>query len=385
LVDYRWSDLNLYSFLAKNIIAGQVPYFDFQFEYPPLSLIFIVLPGVAAKLIGNFDTPYRLIMMLFDIGCLLLVGQITRQLYNGDKRKMIGAGIIYLALTTISFQVLYDRLDIVLSFLILLSINLALSQRWLLACLALWLGTSIKLFPIILFPVLMLYQFRTPRKKTGVLSAFGGSLIIAIAILVTTISLFGDWWGYMIEYHSHRGIQIESVYATIIMLVSYVGIDSTISHQYGAFQIANSFSPIMAALAIPLISLLLLAIYYAYYVRSNGRDKVNRGFLLFRGISAVLLSFIAFNKVLSPQFMLWLFPILSILAVSKHQSKIAIALLFVAAATTTLIFPYMYRSLVAQELAAVVILAVRNSCLIVILVQVIRQLLHAGARLDEAT
>jgi hypothetical protein len=83
----------------------------------------------------------------------------------------------------------------------------------------------------------MLYQFRTPRKKTGVLSAFGGSLIIAIAILVTTISLFGDWWGYMIEYHSHRGIQIESVYATIIMLVSYVGIDSTISHQYGASRL----------------------------------------------------------------------------------------------------------------------------------------------------
>jgi hypothetical protein len=369
LINHGWSDINLYKMLADRIMAGQTPYVDFPLEYPPLALIFFAVPGMVASVIGNFDIPYRLLMMLFDIGCLLLVGAIARQLSleqdkkgRGMNAKRFGmpcfyAQIIYLALTAVSFQVLYDRFDIAVAFLVLLAIYFALAKNWLWAYIVIVLGAFTKLFPAILLPIMVIYQIRR-NKVSSVIRDFGIAVIAGLCLLIVSIALFGDWWGYMLEYHGRRGIQIESLYASIAMLTDFAGIKAVVEHEYGAYQITNAFSGPMTKASMVLMgcSILVVYIFSARKTRLIGND--NRRFVLASLLA--LISFALFNKVLSPQFFLWLFPLVSVLAVVSARKFLVIATWGVIAILTTAIFPYSYRSLLSLD-SAVALLIARNA------------------------
>ena len=358
LVDHRWSDINLYSMLAKNIISGQTPYIDFTLEYPPLALIFFVIPGLIASLIGNFDLPYRIFMMLFDIGCLLLVGAIVKRLMPGQARMAAFAQIIYLALSAILFQVLYDRFDIAVAFLILLAIYLAIRGNWVWAYIVVILGAFAKLFPALILPLLIIYQVRRGR-TADVIRDFGISLAAGLTLFIISIAFFGDWWGYMLEYHGRRGIQIESLYASIAMLADFAGVKAVIGHEYGAFQISGAFSSFMAKASMILMGCAVLAAYIIFASKTR-ESKKNDGLLILASL-LVLTSFALFNKVLSPQFFLWLFPLAAVASMISPNRAPTAALWTAVALATAIIFPYMYRSLVALDDIPVFLLAVRNA------------------------
>jgi uncharacterized membrane protein len=361
LVDHRWSDINLYSMLAKNIISGQTPYIDFTLEYPPLALVFFYIPGMISSIIGNFDLTYRLFMMLFDIGCLLLVGGIVKRLLPGQARMAAFSQIIYLALTAILFQVLYDRFDIAVAFLILLAVYLAIRGNWPWAYIVVILGAFAKLFPALILPLLIIYQVRRGRTAYAIRD-FGISLVTGLALLIISIAFFGDWWGYMLEYHGRRGIQIESLYASIAMLANFAGVEAAIGHEYGAFQISNAFTAFMAKASMIFIGCSVLAVYIIFVLKT--RESKNKDSQFVWAALIALSSFAIFNKVLSPQFFLWLFPLASImLATSPRRAPMAI-LWTAAALATAIIFPYLYRSLVALESFPVTLLVARNACFV---------------------
>ena len=83
------------------------------------------------------------------------------------------------------------------------------------------------------------------------------------------------------------------------------------------------------------------------------------------------------NKVGSPQYLLWLTPIVVVGVIHVWNEWRAPAyLVFVISVLTTLIFPVFYLPLVAGEPGAVLLLTARNLLLVVLLGWAVRALAH---------
>src|SRR5207248_10153164 len=118
-------------------------------------------------------------------------------------------------------------------------------------------------------------------------------------------------------YHSHRGIEFESSYAALLAVLKNFGYPCDIHSTFGSADVRSSLSPMLATLAPILVGLLLsatVAVLVATLARSSwpaasapgsrfGRTRAP----LFAGFTLlVLLIVVVGNKVLSPQYLLWL-------------------------------------------------------------------------------
>lgn len=365
LVDPGWSDTHLYKFFADSILAGQQPYKDFQVEYPPLTLVFFLVPGLIARFTGGFLTAYRVEMALFDIGCLLLLAPLAKKVFNASWRRLLLAQILYILLTTVSFQLLYDRFDIAVAFLILLATYFALvKNRWLAAYVVLWLAVLLKLFPILLLPLFLAVHLRTTKVRNTVINIFGSGLLIAMAMALG-ITLWAGDWSSVFTYHGQRGIQIESLYATLAMIAHFVGLRARVTHEYGAYQISNSFTPLFSRAAPFIMVLSLVAIYFSFWNAVRKSKEPSVVMIAFSwSITTSLLAFMVFNKVLSPQFLLWLYPLAAIISAGMRRPAFWVTFWLLTAAASTMIFPYHYLELIELRPLAILLLAARNLLLV---------------------
>jgi hypothetical protein len=368
LVAPNWSDIPIYSQFSQNILDGQTPYEDFAIEYPPIALIIFIIPGLLAKVLGNYLTSYRLVMLLFDLGNLWLLNRLVNCLTGKNERIALKPLLLYLILTGLSFQLLYDRFDIAVAFMLLLAIYLAIvKNQWLAAYITMWIAVLLKVFPIILIPLFWLIHSKilnSKRKSTVELS-----IATAIFIILSWGAgiCFGPWWESIIAYHGGRGIQIESIYGSIASIAAIMGVPYTINHGFGSYNIENSFTPFLVSLS-PFVTFaaILFGYYLAYQTLAFARGKIQIYKASISGILAVLSMFIIANKVLSPQYFLWLFPFVALLNNRiKYSDALAICWSFVAIATAIL-FPYYYPEMVMQKFSGIIPLVLRNISLVVI-------------------
>jgi hypothetical protein len=368
LIDNGWSDIPIYNAYAEKITNGQVPYVDFKAEYPPIALILFIIPSLLAKLITNYADAYRLMMMLFDIGCVCLIWQLAKNLGKPGSRQIYLSILAYILLTGIMFQVLYDRFDIAVSFMILFGIYLAvIRNNWLAAYCVLYLATLTKVFPIIIIPLIVIMQFKiTKNIKTVLKDIIISTTAFAIGIIIISVWV-GKWWTLVLSYHGSRGIQIESLYGCIALVTSYFGYPYTYDHNFGSFNIVNSFTPFMAILASVLTTFALLTIYYLF-ARSFSKKRLHEdfGISLLKTVLALLLAFVTFNKVLSPQYLLWLLPLAALALWNNQNRSLLLFLWFAATITTATYFPYNYQDIVLVKGNGVALLTARNFALVVL-------------------
>jgi hypothetical protein len=85
------------------------------------------------------------------------------------------------------------------------------------------------------------------------------------------------------------------------------------------------------------------------------------------GALTLTLAFVVFNKVGSPQYLLWIVPIVAVGYASRPEAFRAPAVLTAwASGLTTLVFPILYRALVELNPVAVLVLGARNALLVVL-------------------
>jgi len=364
----NWSDIGLYKFFAESFLAGQTPYFDFKVEYPPLTLVLFVIPGFLAKLFGGFETIYRLQMALFDFGCLVLIGPLSHHIFKADKRGVFISRIVYLVLGVLLFQIIYDRFDIAVAFLIMFSLYLALvREKWTFAYIVLWLATLIKLFPVILLPLFIITQARMSKNGKRAASNLGYSLgFLFIALIVLQI-IFGNWWETVLGYHGKRGIQIESLYAAIALVAREFGTPAALNHEFGAYQISNSFTAFMANISPIIIVFSIILLYYGFHRLASGPlDIARRRQSLVKAVLAALLVFIVFNKVLSPQYLLWLIPLAAVTMHTRKDYYSTLPLWILTVGATAFLFPYNYVSLLTLKPLGVWMVIFRDTLLFVL-------------------
>lgn len=161
-----------------------------------------------------------------------------------------------------------------------------------------------------------------------------------------------------ITYNLDRGLQLESASSGIIMLAQAFGLThvGTVSN-YGAVHITSPWSAAFLH-SLPILFLASTGVACWLCYRRFREEQARIGFVssdsLVAYSLAMLMVFVAENKVFSPQYVIWLLPFFALLPARQRGLGIAICVM------TILIFPFNYGRLMAMDLPMVILLNARN-------------------------
>ncbi len=333
-------DTPLYERYGDAIVhRGLVPYRDFAVEYPPGALAAFIAPALIAG-----HRHFTLYQKLFEglmlacgaIGAALVAFVLTRQ-HASSARIVAGtllAGLAPLALG----PVVLSRFDLWPAVLTIGALSALVTDRSRLGFGLLGAAVVAKVYPIVLVPLAAIYVWRTKDRREA-LACLGVSVgVIAVFVVpFLVIAPHGVWSS--VSGQLGRPLQIESLGASILLAahqLSGIGLNEVTSH--GSDNLGGStaaaFSTVQSALSLATI----LALWIAFARGAADRDR------LLRYAAALVCAFITLNKVLSPQYLMWL---IALVPLVRGRRGIAAGVLFVfAMVLTQLWFPTHYISLV---------------------------------------
>jgi hypothetical protein len=317
---YWITDTGLYQKWGDAMARGAVPYRDFRPEYPPAAMPVFVLPSLGherdrAAYDRWFDREMAVAMLLILLGVAL----ITR------------AAVLPLLVVAVSplliGPVILSRFDAWPTALAILALAAFLRTRLALAALLLGVAIAAKLWPFVLLPLLAV---RLGARRGTAFAA--GTLGVAAAIFVPFLALAPGGVGHSFHQQLFRPLQLESLGGALLIAWHHVagtgiGLESTYGSQNIAGAAARTFSVV---LTVALVAALLL-------VWARTRDVLS-------GAAACVAALLAFGKVFSPQFVVWLVPFVAVV-----PDLVATLLLIASLVLTQSWFPRHYWDL-AQNL-----------------------------------
>ena len=287
---------------AEPMAHGVIP----DTEYPPLALLFIAIPRIFADTPFGYNVAFVAEIFLFMVAGLLL----TSRLAGAIGRDRCKAMVSYSILVLLMLEFVVDRFDIIPAIMTLGALYLFMTGRVRWAFVLLALGTLTKLYPAILFPVMLLYLVSERRWRDAAEGAvaFVGTGLLALAICwVVDPELILGFLGY----HGDRPLQLESVASSIVYLVSMLGLTDVWiqpSTDPGSFLSDNLRGPLPDTVAEVLMPLMVVAIIavcalYAYRRLSVTSEQGMRMAAL--AMLGCLMAFLVTNKVFSSQYLIW--------------------------------------------------------------------------------
>nr|WP_269778693.1 glycosyltransferase family 87 protein [Microlunatus antarcticus] len=347
-------------------------------EYPTPVVWFLSIPQLG----GGSRTGY---LIAFVVLMLALDAVLTYALWRGAGRRRDRAIDFWIAYVFLVGPLCYTRFDMVPAVLAGGALLAARRRPWLTGALT-GLGAAIKLWP-----ALLAGAFAARRAGRGqMLCAFVvvGFGLAALSLVTGGASrLFSP-----LTWQSGRGLQIESVWATPLMVARAFD-PARWTVRYSTFQAYEVFGPGVSALlvvstAATVLGLLVTVALFVRGYRNPGVTAVGLGLLVLATIAITTIT----NKTLSPQYLLWLGGPAAALLLSRRSEgprwhrvlgRLAVQLL-VLALLTQLTYPLLYNGLLgrAPALAVVstVVTALRNLSLLVLTVEVCRYAWLALAR-----
>jgi uncharacterized membrane protein len=360
----NFSGTGLYYDVATRVLRGELPNRDFSFGYPPLSILFFVLPRICTSDFAGYYNAFQIEIGVADLIALVAIYVATREREEGPWPALGAYTVLFLAVGPIIPQQ-YDLLPAVLTLLAVLAFARSRERAgWI----AIALGALTKLYPLLLAPVFLMPAFRERNWRR----AIGAATVMALTALVVLTPMLirapTHAFGFLAD-QTFRGIQVESTYGGLLLALNRVGvIYAAATHAYGAWNVTGPLTPIATPLSVLVLIVSLAATYWFVYRRSVREPTSVES--LAAACSLVVVVVLAASKVLSPQFMIWPIPLLALLA---RPGRLAIWSTFaVVGVLTYYIFPTRYDALLAGDGATIAVLVFRNILLLVVIVLLLR-------------
>jgi len=364
----------LEQFFAVKMLDGQVPYSDFVCEYPPIALLSFLLPGLITATQPAYGLLFALEMLLLDLVVLFILWKLASRF---KMRIWYILSFYTLCLMAVGL-VVTGRFDILPAALVLVALYAFISGKNKTAWAVLALGFTAKLYPIIIAPLFALYLLRHRQYKQMVqgMAIFGGVILV---LNIPWIIINADGYWQFLSYHLERGLHSESSYGSLLLVGQILGntpmgADLT----YGSWNLISPMADTLAKSSFYITASFLLILYIFYATRlwkksgDIAREKMfgnGAAELILRFSLIAVLIMLLTSKVFSPQFLVWLCPLIPL--VRTRWRYIPWLLFLVAGAITQYIYPYHYigfeYATLGSELGEnylIVMLAIRNCLLL---------------------
>jgi hypothetical protein len=280
-------DVSIYFERAQFLPLRAMPYRDVFSEYPPLATLAFTFPMLLAPVARTDVNIYRLIWStLMGVLLVVLIAVVAR--YRVARGMGPWPALILLTPSPLYFSLM--RFDVLCALVTCLSLVAFARRQYGQAYLLLSLGTFLKWYPAVLFPVFVAYQLWTDHRSRDIRWAVVYVAATA-AIFVTSIAAF-TWDGMLVPYrfHAARGSQYFDLYWILEIR-------------------GNSWSPatwrgirfLFFALQFSIVPILLVR-------RIRNMTEV------FQYSLFAIYSFVTFARFDSPQWLLWYLPLALMIA-----------------------------------------------------------------------
>jgi uncharacterized membrane protein len=321
------------------IVHGHVPYRDFAVEYPPGALPAFAIPALAYASFGFYNRAFQILMALCGVGALLAMTVALRSLGASVQRTAAALAFAALAPLVLGSVILY-RYDLWPAALTVAGLAAILAGRERLGFASLGLGIAAKVFPAVVLPPALVYVWRTRGRRDAMICLGLAAAVVALVLVPFLALAPGGLWDSVV-HQTTRPLQIESLASGLLLAAHQVGgLSITMESSHGSQNLAGSLPHALGTVSTVLLVVALLAIWLA---AARGPATQER---LLRHSAASLVAFVALSKVLSPQFLIWLIPIVPL--VRGRRGLVASALLGLALLLTQLWFPIRYWDLALQ-------------------------------------
>jgi hypothetical protein len=336
---YRHSqiiDTPLYQNYGDAIADGKVPYRDFGLEYPPGALPVFAIPSLLRSPDGDlerYSDRFEAEMLVCGGLAVLFVLSALLSLGAGPARLVLALGFTALAPLLLGSVVL-SRFDLWPAALTAGALAALLAGRDRVAGAVLGLAVAAKLYPLVLVPVAGIWICRRSGRRAALVSlAIFAAVVAACFLPFLALSPHGLWES--VSRQAERPLQIESFGAGVLLVLHQIaGVGITMESSHGSQNLAGSGPDAIATLQSALQLAAVVAVWIWFARGPMERDRLVRAF------AATVCAFIAFGKVFSPQFLIWLIPLVPL--VRGRRGLAAGAILALALVLTQLWFPFRY-------------------------------------------
>lgn len=348
------SDLSVHADYIAQINRGALPFRDFFPEYPPLVFLFTLLPALIDESLKWYFPIFRILCCAIDCGIWIYLLHV----YKTSKGQLF----LYLLCSTAIGHLLYDHVDIVLGGMLFVAFAALLKGRNNLFHLALGMGVAFKFIPVVLAPAILALECKQGLKS---LLKCAGLLSLPTILSFAVVAAMGGYhFQWLLEYHFNRGIQIESSPALVQMVLMWFGVPGEVSDNFGSANLHTPYEQVLIHGSVVLLGAVVLFSVVMAMLRRMSSQSLS--FLL----GGVLLASLLFSKVLSPQYFIFVLPVLILLPPAEDALETAAArfLILIIYAITGAVYPWTYDNLLQlkswQHLYAVEnVLILRANCM----------------------
>jgi len=317
-------------------------------EYPPFALAIFSLPILA---------PLHYYQLIFAVLMALISTLIYWLLLRFGPRGSALAFVFYILIGVLALA--QERFDLVPAALTLLCLIAAERKHWTFAYIALAFGFLIKIYPILFLPALFIAEQQDrqtiyiseqtfslkalPIKLWYILQSIrrwhwkNTLLFLLLSLGITSFFAIFNFEGAIlsqVSYFANRPLQVESIGSTFLWLGTLIGFPVRIVFTFGSVNMLSALGGVVSNLS----EILFIAVYiYSIYLQWRGKLDIVQTCI------ALLLLFISTGKVFSPQYLIWVIPLL---AYSGAFGKFWLAVWGSISLLTTIIYPYFYTRII---------------------------------------
>jgi uncharacterized membrane protein len=365
-------DVAVFFDYSTKIVQGGLPYQEFTVEYPPMALAFFTLPRLVAPDLGAYQYAFAVEILLFDLLGLFLILVLSRRL----GIYVTGALAIYTVALLAIGPILIYRYDLIPAVMVLASLYAFSRHKYKLSWAVLAIGVMTKIYPVVVAPILLIHQFCHRRYRDivsgAVTFAIATAIIVIPGLLLSPAGFWGSWYS-----QAQRGLHADSTYSSFLLLGYTLGLTQVRIGPVGpapfSIDVTSPLADTLATISPIIMIMAAITIYWFFYRTGQTKtdtespplcisqpDMANITNYSFLAILAFMLT----NKVFSPQFIIWLYPIVPLITGKwRHASWLIFTL---AAVLTCCLFPQHYSEFTRGSPQMIDVLLWRNVLLIVL-------------------
>lgn len=323
---------------AEAFKSGLRPYSDFPLEFPPASMYVFLIPSAFTSDYDTYRALFSILVAACSVSAAYVIVKICEKHGCGPKSPLLFFTVFIVLFFSANYFIKFDIVPTLLSVLGICLYDRGMKKT---ACGLLVLGALIKVFPALILVLIVIKEVSDRRDSPSSLAHGLASLLAVVAAVCTAVVLpylaigvpFSDLTAF-VGAQTGRGFQTESLMGSASILLGGLGLfDYTVLESMGTFDVVSAVSDVLVPVWGAVMAAVMIAVFaYVASVLRGGAE-----FSDIAGLTVVVLTaFMLVNYVFSTQYLIWLFPFVSLLYVScgrggDRSSITMINVLFAAA------------------------------------------------------